>query len=53
MAKDSSKKYLVSLSATYISVNLNFDKKRQILAKILGNFSEMNLKEGYFKGISI
>ena len=29
-----------------------FDQKFQILAKFLDNSEEMNLKEGYFKGLS-
>ena len=28
-----------------------FDQKLKILAKVLGNFEEMNLREGYFKGL--
>ena len=37
--------------------NVHFGSKRPIkkanFGKILGNFSEMNFKEGYFKGLSI
>ena len=53
-AKDSSKStWFLYQQRTFRLKKAQISIKKANFGKILGNFSEMNFKEGYFKGISI